>query len=165
MYKKHWWYGCPLHNSLDSRFHHSPLGVWFNLPCLTVWILGSPFILLYLPPHLHELFEVSTIHAATDPRSSFSFYTPQAYRNPVASRRIRPISCFYTIKPWFGCSYKYSLCVDMAEIFESFIIPQYLVQGDWRCGHYDHSPLGVHGSPFVHLFLHPSRIQKSRNIP
>ena len=28
-------------------------------------ILGSPFILLYLPSHLHELFEVSTIHAAT----------------------------------------------------------------------------------------------------
>ena len=51
-------------------------------------ILGFPFI-LYLPPHLYELFEVSTIHAA---RSSFSFYTPQAYRNPVASHRIR-INC------------------------------------------------------------------------
>ena len=124
----------PLHKSLDSRFYHSPLRVWFNLPCLTVWILGYPFILLYLPPHSHELFEVSTIHAATDPRPSLSFYTPQArsipsrricmnclnvltahaamdprssfsfythqpYRNSVASRRIRPISCFYTIKP------------------------------------------------------------------
>ena len=37
MYKKHWWYGCPLHNSLDSRFHHSLLGVSFNLPCLMVY--------------------------------------------------------------------------------------------------------------------------------
>ena len=74
-----------------------------NLPCLTVWILGSPFILLYLPPHLHELFEVLNIHAATDPRSSFSFCTPHAYRILVASRKIRRISCFYTIKPCLGC--------------------------------------------------------------
>ena len=96
MYKKHWWYWCPLHNSLDSRFHHSALGVWFNWPCLTVWILESPFIVLDLHPHLHELFQVF--------RSSFYFYTPHAYRNPVASRWIRPISYFYTIKPWFGCS-------------------------------------------------------------
>jgi len=36
--------------------------------------------------------EVSIIHAATDPRSSFSFHTPNAYRNPVTSRRIRSTS-------------------------------------------------------------------------
>ena len=38
----------------EPRNNFNP-DVWFNLPCLTMWILGSPFILLYLPPHLHEV--------------------------------------------------------------------------------------------------------------
>ena len=36
----------------------------------------------------HHREKVSTIHAATDPRPSISFYTPQAYRNLVVSRRL-----------------------------------------------------------------------------
>ena len=108
----------------DSTIHPQAFGLIYHVSPYRFLDPRSSFC--NLPPHLHELFEVFILlflHPSSIQKSrsipqnvhglferfnySCSHRSPfilQAYRNPVASGRIRQISRFYTIKPCFGRS-------------------------------------------------------------